>query len=819
MGAVVKYNNLTGGLNTVQGINTINQSAKRTESPEMYNVEYYKLGGLCTMDGNNQFGNALSSSVTLGYEYIYGNYKYMVVCTLDGKVWIYNKISNNFDMIYQFKTPTNRHSICSFNNGIVISNGIDDLVYYQYNRNELLAGSVTLENGSKKIIGTDTKFTEELSVGDYISFNNISGKFKIDEISDDTNLQLDRNIEVETPKIYYAFTKEDTTYYIDELTNLQQLNVYTISLENKITKVSSEGIFNNNILTVPIRQKNIVNGIRYDNWIQPNITSDTTFGTIHSDDISNPYLLFTKEGSGEISKGIINIDWTFDQEMEVSNFSFDITNLNPSGIIKILDGNNNLLASRTISNNNGKLQHINLDFNPIKTSKINIQFSFTPSIGNKYSSYIFNILMTAKQSVEYEYEEIITENKELTRDTQKDKNIDILLSNISYYLTDISELNAVYVNTDDPNINRPIRGLAINSYRGRIFVGSDDGVLYYSEVGLIHGWDLKFGAGAIPTFYDDNSDFTALGIFDKYLVICKRERSYLLDGTSSQDIDWTINPYSDYTCDSQQSWLVANNSFLVYSRQAGGIYPLLQRTIYSPNYQGTEISIKIRDSFTNISTSKYDYIFPVYNPNKKYLMFYLPTVMGTGSNYCYIFDLQTKTWLLRILPQNVTVAFRFDNNIYIGTQDGLILKEFVGSTFNGETIKWSWKSPWFSFGDGSNYLSTREFRINISEEGANNFQVKVRRDGIDKASNRKVSVNDNNFRSLVWESKLGEDSITDTVWGEDNWTINKYTIKRFPLANQYFQTLQIELYGENLNENMNIYGFEFHGIQLEEVPW
>lgn len=819
MGAVVKYNNLTGGLNTVQGINTINQSAKRTESPEMYNVEYYKLGGLCTMDGNKQFGNALSSSVTLGYEYIYGNYKYMVVCTLDGKVWIYNKISNNFDMIYQFKTPTNRHSICSFNNGIVISNGIDDLVYYQYNRNELLAGNVTLENGSKKIIGTDTKFTEELSVGDYISFNNISGKFKIDEISDDTNLQLDRNIEVETPKIYYAFTKEDTTYYIDELTNLQQLNVYTISLENKITKVSSEGIFNNNILTVPIRQKNIVNGIRYDNWTQPNITSDTTFGTIHSDDISNPYLLFTKEGSGEISKGIINIDWTFDQEMEVSNFSFDITNLNPSGIIKILDGNNNLLASRNISNNNGKLQHINLDFNPIKTSKINIQFSFTPSIGNKYSSYIFNILMTAKQSVEYEYEEIITENKELTRDTQKDKNIDILLSNISYYLTDISELNAVYVNTDDPNINRPIRGLAINSYRGRIFVGSDDGVLYYSEVGLIHGWDLKFGAGAIPTFYDDNSDFTALGIFDKYLVICKRERSYLLDGTSSQDIDWTINPYSDYTCDSQQSWLVANNSFLVYSRKAGGIYPLLQRTIYSPNYQGTEISIKIRDSFTNISTSKYDYIFPVYNSYKKYLMFYLPTVMGTGSNYCYIFDLQTKTWLLRILPQNVTVAFRFDNNIYIGTQDGLILKEFVGSTFNGETIKWSWKSPWFSFGDGSNYLSTREFRINISEEGANNFQVKVRRDGIDKASNRKVSVNDNNFRSLVWESKLGEDSVTDTVWGEDSWTINKHTIKRFPLANQYFQTLQIELYGENLNENMNIYGFEFHGIQLEEVPW
>ena len=35
MAGTVSYFNLTGGLNTIQGLGTINQSNKRTESPDM----------------------------------------------------------------------------------------------------------------------------------------------------------------------------------------------------------------------------------------------------------------------------------------------------------------------------------------------------------------------------------------------------------------------------------------------------------------------------------------------------------------------------------------------------------------------------------------------------------------------------------------------------------------------------------------------------------------------------------------------------------------------------------------------------------------
>ena len=809
MGAIVRYNNLTGGLNTVQGINTINQSNKRTESPEMVNVEYYKLGGLCSMQGNRLFGTAFNTSITLGYEYVYGNDKHLIICTADGKVWRYNQLTNSYDNIYTFPTATQRHSICSFNNGIVMSNGVDDLVFYQYNRNQLLDGSVTVQNDNNVITGTSTSFTSQLGVGDYIRFDGINGTFKVESITSDTSLTLDKNIEYENDTDYYAFSDSENIYYTIQLGNGSNIIVYTIDAENNITEFSNQGSISNNTLTIPISTTETVTKTRWSNWTQPVISSNDTWGTLSN------YAITTDNGLGFSSN--TTITWSFPSGLKLSSITFSGFALMGNYSITIKDSLTGTILGSSNVNITTKT-NFNIPINSFNSNGITIELkTYTSSFGALCT--LSNFKLEGQIQETYQVEETTTSYFSGSRDEANDKLLSSKIENIQFYLTELSELNATYVNTDDENISYPIRGLALNSYQGRIFVGANDGTLYYSEVGLIHGWDLKYGAGAIPTFYDDNSDFTALGLFDKYLVICKRERSYLLDGTDSNDANWVINPYSDYTCDSQQSWLVANNSFLVYSRNAGGIYPLLQRTIYNPNYQGNELSVKIRDSFNNLSTSRYDYIFPVYNPRKKYIMFYMPFVSGNGSNYCYIFDLQTKTWLLRVVPQNVTIAFRFDNEIYIGTQDGLILKEFSGTTFNGDAIEFSWKSPWFSFGDGSNYLSTREFRINLSEDGANIFKIKTRRDGIDASKTRSINQDSNNYIGLEWESNEGEKSLTDTLWDEDSWTATKHTVKRFPLPNQFFQTIQVELYGNTTNEAMNIYGFEFHGIQLEEVPY
>lgn len=825
MGATVRYNNLTGGLNTVQGINTINQSTKRTECPDMQNVEYYKLGGLCTMQGNQVFGNQLNKTITLGYEYIYGNNKYMIICTNDGSVYRYDRLTNSFTSIYKFPTATQRHSICSFNNGIVISNGVDDLVFYQYNRNEQLSGTITIENGSANIVGDGTKFTLDLSKGDYITIDNLEGKFRVDKVTDDTHLTVSTALSFEATKPIYAWTSEDnTTYYTLSADASVSIDVYALEGDNTLRLITNNGSISGNILTVSETTTTTATGTRYDNWTQPAITSNTTFGTISSSLGNNTYKLFTNQNLGILNTNPLTITWTFPTQMEVSSISFSYYNADYDGTATIKDASGNILGTTSLPFNGSSEVFTNrsITFTPTITNGITITFSCPKRMVQASLTSYNNITLSAKQPVEYEYETTVVTRVPYTRDTEDDQEISTLLTGLNYYLSDISELNAVYTTrTQEGEIDSQfnVRGLALNSYQGRIFVGANDGTLYYSEVGLIHGWELQYGAGAIPTFYDDNSDFTALGLFDKYLVICKRERSYILDGTDVDDGNWVIQPYSDYTCDSQQSWLVCNNMFLTYSRNPGGIYPLLQRTIYNPNYQGVELSTKIRDDFDRVSQSRFDYIFPVFYPKKKFIMFYMPMVSGNGSNTCYIYDLQTKTWLKRVVSQNVTCAFRFDNDIYIGTQDGLILKEFSGITFNGEPINWFWKSPWFSFGDGSNYLSTREFRINLSEDGANNFNINIRRDGIESYKTRHINRDSTNYVGLDWESPQDEQQLTDTLWDEDNWTATKHTVKRFPLPNQFFQTIQVEFEGTNENQGFNIYGFEFHGIQLEEVPY
>ena len=809
MAGTIKYYNLTGGLNTVQGLGTINQSPKRTESPGMMNVEYYKLGGIQSMDGNQQFANVLPSSITLGYEYIYKNTKYMIICTSDGTIYRYDKPSGEFIQIYKFATPTERHSICTFNNGIVISNGEDDLVFYQYGRHQLLQGSLTLTQDSAEILGVDTQFTTDVAVGDYIEFSDIEGKFKIIEITDDTHLTLDRPVTFEATMMYYAWSNEDETLYTTSIESTPSTNVYKIDGNNKITLVYSNGAISNNILTIQTKEVVTNTSKGFKDW-----AFTTSYGSISGTNIwSDPSSLNWINANQTISS-----TWTFPVDMQFNSFSIVMALVcqNSSNTMRIyVDGV--LVSTRSFGNGSNGTFTTQLGSKIGKT--LRVEFSNSHHGGLLLWSVAGGTL-SAKQSYEYSYtsEELITTNYNYDEENNKELNTNI--TNVNYYLTDISELNAVYT-TDDDNIRKKIRGLALNSYQGRIFVGANDGILYYSGVGLIHGWNLqKDDAGAIPSFYDDNSDFTALGLWDKYLVICKRERSYLLDGTNADQGQWILNPYSDYTCDSQQSWLVANNSFIVYSRAAGGIYPLLQRTIYNPNYQGVDMSVKIRDSFYDLNESKFPFIFPVYHPRKKYIMFYMPFLYGNGSNYCYIFDLQTKTWLLRVVPQEVTCAFRYDNKIYIGTTSGKILEEFKGTNFDGEPIEFYWKSPFFTFGQGTDYLSTREFRVSISEDSLNKFYVRNRRDGESKQDSRLITQSVQGGNTLVWNSINQEgDNITDTTWDNYNWVINKYSVKRFPLPRQFFQQMQVEFYGKGLDEGMRIFGFEIDGIQLEEVPW
>lgn len=338
----------------------------------------------------------------------------------------------------------------------------------------------------------------------------------------------------------------------------------------------------------------------------------------------------------------------------------------------------------------------------------------------------------------------------------------------------------------------------IQSHQGRLWVGATlqnetvAAYVIYSDLGNIHnmfeGGDASFyDAGYFEEFWEDTSDITALGTWDKYIVVHKREHTYLINTSNSDANSWNVESYSDYTCDNQLGFVKANNGYYTYCSSAGGIYPMIQRTIYSAISQGADASTKIRDTFLNLNIYKLDEIYAVYHPYKKYIMFYMPMIGEEGSKNCYILDLQTRSWLHRRIPQNVTCAFEFDNKVYIGTEDGKIYEEFRGTDFDGQPINFSWKSPWFIWSGGTNWTTTREIRVKMSQEGTNNFYVRNRRDGAEDYKERTITNTSNQVHSLMWDAGIFTNDIDENyqnqlkVYSYDGADGNTYYALESPL--------------------------------------
>ena len=356
-----------------------------------------------------------------------------------------------------------------------------------------------------------------------------------------------------------------------------------------------------------------------------------------------------------------------------------------------------------------------------------------------------------------------------------------------FYNKEKPELNNVWVpallthdSSTEPatEITTTFHPSVLASYRGRLFFGANEveqgeeeykgGMLFYSGVGLgtEEVWEESANtgedAGAFKEFYEDSSNFTGLGIWSQYLVIHKQQGTYLLDGSGDLADEWELKPYSEYSVPSQQSFVIANNGYYSYIPEAGGIYSLLTRNIYNTTYQGGDLSQKVKDSFDYLDSTAYDKIFAVYHSRKKYIMFYMPMLdnlnsegVTNGSSKCFIYDINSKTWLLRKVPQYVTCAFRFDNEVYIGTKDGLVLKEFSNKTFNGKPIDFYYLTPPFIWGGGTNKTTSKEFRAKLVNEYTNHFYIESFKDGVLSAKEQRLVKNTgDNVNGLFWDIGL-----------------------------------------------------------------
>ena len=1042
----ITYSDLTGGINNVDTKERLNSTPKRTETPDMVNVEYFGLGGIKSMEGNMQIGNKQSSSIVGGWEYVKGNDRHMMIATKDGSVKRYNNTTEKFDEIYKFDHQSDRVSFCNMNNGVIATNGIDDLVFYEYGRNTKLTGTITLtpieelDNEFSNIItGSGEGFGSDFRIGDYIKIDNSLLSYKVNEINlVDNEVTLDKNVIINDGRQYLGWSGFET-----EATISTTGNVTCVPTGNIFRNYASEESYTfakrgNGINNLSTWDGAIINGYKY-NPQSNNISNTGNYETLYTE-TTDGYSYYTsgiaiKDGSLYIviegSESLIDDtgDWTElfenfpgseytygirDGELRVIKYDFSsyTTTLLPTslgsgwtsvsgssgvdyysqtfyaygiqnGKLYLLSGTSktqigsytdwskvsgwysnyssevvNAIAYRSnglyVIDRNGNTNTLLYINDSIGVNKFNSRFCYytinnastelmvsdlhtvyrilkdrntgecflnqlyvigdenildivgennkgiivtdnniyryyngnLTKIINNYSYWVLNnnevninnynisatnelsedtitlninsynnneytitmdnncdaVYSSAEESSEidsatnisivnailsFNNNDIVDNNTiyrygEYSRNNELDEINEEEISpyvDIDFHISDISELNAYIINTNpeasEQDLHQPVRGLAIQYYAGRLWVGGDDG-LFYSAVGQPGNWDKYSDAGRFDTLYNDSSGVKALGIWSEFLMVHKEFSTYLLSCTgNSESIE--VKPYSNITCESQQSWIVSNTKYFVFSKDFLDIYPLVQRTVFSDKFLGEPVSQNIRNIFKQLRIEETEKIFCVSRPRERQMLFYLPMDNTVGSSTAVIFDFQTKSWLKRVVPQDVTIAFNFDNNIYIGTSDGLVLVEFVGQNFNGEPIVSYYKSPWFDWTDGYTQ-SFAEFMIEIDAGHLNNFYIRTQKDGQSRYEDRIINSDILSKRALTWSGNT-ESLYNNTKWDVNQWASGTFENLRMLLPNNVFEDFQLEIGTNQLGQGFSIYCYAFRRIEAEEAPW
>lgn len=134
MMTVYNYFNNTGGINKYSSEASLNESENKTDWWDSLNVEGHKSGGIVKMKGNrNILSPVLPADVKiLGiYDYIKGKNHYLIFATSEGCIYRLDLESNTYVQVHSGFNTTARCCFANFNNGVVITNGVNSPIFYE----------------------------------------------------------------------------------------------------------------------------------------------------------------------------------------------------------------------------------------------------------------------------------------------------------------------------------------------------------------------------------------------------------------------------------------------------------------------------------------------------------------------------------------------------------------------------------------------------------------------------------------------------------------------------------------------------------------
>ena len=225
------------------------------------------------------------------------------------------------------------------------------------------------------------------------------------------------------------------------------------------------------------------------------------------------------------------------------------------------------------------------------------------------------------------------------------------------------------------------------------------------------------------------------------------------------------------------------------------------------------IASSVEDAFKNADKSRIDKAFCVPYEKKNQLWFYLPYSDNEYFNTIWIYDFANDSWTKRIETQNITSAANVNSEILSGCKEGKILLENIGSTFDGEAIKFSFSTQFFHLGKPSERKIVEDFALLLDETGENRFKFSVSKDFVKEVKSDYEYVKTVQIGALMWASEEEPKS---------NYNCFENSYSPF-WANSYQSSVNLQIFDSNLSVALNIEGeeegdgFKLVGIEFKEL--
>ncbi len=351
----------------------------------------------------------------------------------------------------------------------------------------------------------------------------------------------------------------------------------------------------------------------------------------------------------------------------------------------------------------------------------------------------------------------------------------------------------------------------ISVYKGRVWCAKES-TIFYSALGTYDNFTLEDDAGYINDFHTDTADITAMHTYKDYLAIYKRERVYLLSGSSPED--FTIVPFADKGAVSGNAVINVDNKQYFLSN---GIFALEQVGELNQIRLGSEISLVINNEFSNFDKNRLSKTMALHYQNKHQMWFFFPYSGNQYYNTIWINDYLNKAWYKRVLPQKITTSCVFNSLILTADNEGKIYIEDNGSTFNGEPIDFMWKSPFLSLTNVHHRKLIDEFYFILDDTYHNKFNFSVYKDYDTNVEDDKELIFSKVLNNFSWAEDDTNDP--DSCWAEETespvWAIGADIIEKAEICGSCF-SVQLCVSGQNANENCAIIGLQFREIYSDD---